>query len=54
MTKWHLGADLAVKHKKYYKAEGGGFPRVRVVMSLVSSCLPVVSLVNAPTHFLMH
>jgi hypothetical protein len=40
-TKWHLGAGSMVRHKVYYKAEGGGFPQVRVVMSLVSPCLPV-------------
>jgi len=28
--------------KKYYKGEGGGFPQVRAVMSLVSSCMFVV------------
>jgi len=39
-TKWHLGADLMAKHREYYKGEGGGFPQVRVMMSLVSSCLP--------------
>jgi hypothetical protein len=40
--KWHLGVGLMAKHKVYYKGEGGGFPQVRVVMSLVSPCLPVV------------
>jgi hypothetical protein len=29
-------------HKIYYKGEGDGFPHVRVVVSLVSLCLPVV------------
>jgi hypothetical protein len=28
-------------HKKDYKGEGGGFPQVRVVVSLVSLYLPV-------------
>jgi hypothetical protein len=41
-TKWHLSAGPMVKHRVYYKGEGGGFPQVRAVMSLVSSCLPVV------------
>jgi hypothetical protein len=27
------------KHKKYYKGEGGGFPQVWAVVSLVSLCL---------------
>jgi hypothetical protein len=26
-TKWHLGAGLMVKHKVYYKGEGGSFPK---------------------------
>ncbi len=25
-TKWHLGAGSVVRHKVYYKGEGGGFP----------------------------
>jgi len=29
------------KHKVYYKGEGDGFPQVRVVVNLVSLCLPV-------------
>jgi hypothetical protein len=35
------------KHKIYYKGEGGGFPQVQVVMSLVSPNLLVVSLVSS-------
>jgi hypothetical protein len=31
-----------VRHKEYYKGEDGGFPQVWVMVSLVSSCLPVV------------
>jgi hypothetical protein len=27
------------RHKEYYKGEGGGFPQVRVVLSLMSLCL---------------
>jgi hypothetical protein len=45
-TKWHLGAGLLAKHKVYYKGEGGGFPQVRAVVSLVSMCCPW--LVRAP------
>jgi len=41
-TKWHLGASPVAKHKEYYKGEGGGFPQVRVVVSLVSPCLFLV------------
>jgi len=43
-TKWHLGAGPVARHKVYYKGEGGGFPQVRVMVSLVSPNLPVVSL----------
>jgi hypothetical protein len=25
-TKWHLGASLVARHKKYYKGESSGFP----------------------------
>jgi hypothetical protein len=32
------------KHKVYYKGEGGGFPQVRVVVSLMSLSLPVARL----------
>jgi hypothetical protein len=41
-TKWHLGAGPVARHREYYKGEGGGFPQVRDVVSLVSPCLPVV------------
>ncbi len=35
-TKSHLGVGAAKRHKEYYIGEGGGFPRVRAVVSLVS------------------
>jgi hypothetical protein len=41
-TKWHLGVGFVAKHKVYYKGEGGGFPQVLAVVSLVNSCMPVV------------
>jgi len=49
-TKSHLDVGLMERHKVYYKGEGGGFPQVRVVVSLVSPSLPVVhpSTKNAP------
>jgi hypothetical protein len=40
-TKWHLGAGPVARHRVYYKGEGGGFPQVWAVMSLVSLCLPM-------------
>jgi hypothetical protein len=42
-TKCHLDVGLVERHKVYYKGEGGGFPQVRAMVSLVSSNLPVVS-----------
>jgi len=38
------------RHKEYYMGEGGGFPRVQVVVSLVSPGLPVAcpSIKGAP------
>ncbi len=35
-TKCHLNVGLVERHKVYYKGEGGGFPQVWVVVSLVS------------------
>jgi hypothetical protein len=43
-TKWHLGASNVARHREYYKGEGGGLSKVRAVVSLVSSCLPMVRL----------
>jgi hypothetical protein len=42
-TKCHLGVGPVAKHKIYYKGEGGGFPQVRAVVSLVSLCMPMAS-----------
>jgi hypothetical protein len=38
-TKSHLDVALVERHKVYYKEEGGGFPQVRAVVSLVSPSL---------------
>ncbi len=43
-TKCHLDVGLVKRHKVYYKGEGGGFPQVRGVMSLVSSNLLMAHL----------
>ncbi len=40
-TKCHLDVGFVEKHIVYYKGEGGGFPQVRAVMSLMSPSLPV-------------
>jgi hypothetical protein len=41
-TKWHLDAGPVARHIVYYKKEGGGFPQVQAVVSLVSPNLPMV------------
>jgi len=39
-TKSHLDVGLVERHKIYYKGEGGGFPQVRAVVSIVNmSCM---------------
>jgi hypothetical protein len=43
-TKNHLDVGVTGRHKEYYMGEGGGFPRVRAVVSLVSLELPVAYL----------
>jgi hypothetical protein len=50
-TKSHSDVGLVERHKVYYKGEGGGFPQVQVVVSLVSPSLPVArpSTKSAPT-----
>ncbi len=39
--KMSFDVGLVKRHKVYYKGEGGGFPQVRAVMSLVSPSLLV-------------
>ncbi len=41
-TKCHLDVGLMERHNIYYKGEGGGFPQVRAVVSVVSPSLLVV------------
>ncbi len=40
-TKSHLDVGAMGRHREYYMGEGGGFPRIRAVVSLVSLELPV-------------
>jgi hypothetical protein len=49
-TKSHLDVNLVERHKVDYKGEGGGFPQVQAVVSLVNPSLPVArpSTKNAP------
>jgi hypothetical protein len=43
-TKCHLDVGLMERHRIYYKGEGGGFPQVWAVMSLVSPSCPCLVL----------
>jgi hypothetical protein len=38
--KSHLDVSSVASHRVYYKGEGGGFPQVRAVVSLVCPCCP--------------
>jgi len=48
-TKCHLDVGLMERHRVYYKGEGGGFPQVWAVVSLVSPSCPW--LILAPKLF---
>jgi hypothetical protein len=50
-TKCHLDVGLVKRHILYYKGEGGGFPQVRAMVSIVSPSLFVARLntKSAPT-----
>jgi len=52
-AKWHLGASPVAKHWVYYKGEGGGFPQVRAMVSLMNPSLPVTHL-NIKSVSVMH
>jgi hypothetical protein len=43
-TKSHLDVDVAERRREYYMGEGGGFLRVRAVVSLVSPKSSMASL----------
>jgi hypothetical protein len=40
-TKWHLDVALVENYREHYKGEGGDFPQVWPMMSLVSPRLPM-------------
>jgi hypothetical protein len=40
--KRHLDVASITCHKEYYKGEGGGFPQLRAMVSLVNPCMPMV------------
>jgi hypothetical protein len=52
-TKCHLGAGQVASHKVYYKGEGGGFPQVQAVVSLMSLSL-LVARPNTKSAQTMH
>jgi hypothetical protein len=37
----HLSACLMARHKEYYKGEGGGFPQIWAMVSLMNICMLV-------------
>jgi hypothetical protein len=43
-TKCHLDVAPVERRRVYYKGEGGGFPQVGAVVSLVNPSLPVARL----------
>ncbi len=43
-TKSHSDVGAAERRNEYYMGEGGGFPRIRAVVSLVSPELPMACL----------
>jgi len=42
LRKMTFGCSPMANHREYYKGEGGGFPQVQVVASLVNLCMIVV------------
>ncbi len=40
-TKSHSDVNVTGRHREYYMGEGGGFPRIQAVVSLVNPKLPV-------------
>jgi hypothetical protein len=49
-TKCHLDVAPMKRLKEYYKGEGGGFPQVRAVVSLVNPRLTVAHLSTKSAH----
>jgi len=50
-TKCHSDVGLVERHIVYYKGEGGGFPQVQAMVSLMSPSFPMVrpNTKSAPT-----
>jgi len=49
-TKSHLEVGLMERHIVYYKGEGGGFPQVRAMVSLVNPSCPWLILTPKVLH----
>ncbi len=41
-TKCHLDMVMVKRHRTYYKGEGGGFPQIQAVVSLMCLSLPMI------------
>jgi hypothetical protein len=52
-TKCHLDVGPMARHRIYYKGEGGGFPQVQAMVSLVSLSL-LVARPNTKSAIIMH
>jgi len=52
-TKSHLDVGFMERHIVYYKGEGGGFPQVQAVVSLVSPSL-LVACPSTKSATIMH
>jgi hypothetical protein len=52
-TKCHLDAGPVARYRVYYKGEGGGFPQVRAMVSLVNLSLLMVRMCTKTT-LVMH
>jgi hypothetical protein len=48
-TKSHLDVGFVERRKVYYKGEGGGFPQVQAMVSLVSLVSPSLIVVRPNT-----
>jgi hypothetical protein len=51
--KCHLDVGLVERRKVYYKGEGGGFPQLRAMVSLMNPSLPV-ACPNTKSALAMH
>jgi hypothetical protein len=47
----HYWFAHVANHRKYYNGEGGGFPQIWVMVSIVNLCMPMVRscIINVST-----